>query len=177
MCIFLYLDIDECQTLVPSPCSCGVPGEACGANCTNTVPSYFCTCAKGFQLRSGGTICDGNFFGFELKSSRLNLIFKILKHWILSHGRIPINKWKFGFAISAKLLSVNLGLALGSSNAGLAPQPRFIENSGFLVKSILFDFFSKWMERMCVLHQQHCCVSNIVIVSKRPRWSTKRLSR
>ncbi|KAJ7327685.1 dendrite reproteinration [Desmophyllum pertusum] len=52
-------DINECQTLVPSPCSCGVPGEPCGASCTNLVPSYVCTCANGFQLRSGGTICDG----------------------------------------------------------------------------------------------------------------------
>ncbi|XP_078370477.1 uncharacterized protein LOC144654268 isoform X2 [Oculina patagonica] len=51
-------DIDECQTLVPSPCSCGVPGQPCGASCTNTVPNYLCTCAKGFQLRSGGTFCD-----------------------------------------------------------------------------------------------------------------------
>lgn len=51
-------DIDECQTL--RPCSCGVPGEPCGANCVNLVPGYKCTCAPGFQLRSGGTICDGN---------------------------------------------------------------------------------------------------------------------
>jgi len=51
--------------MVPSPCSCGVPGEACGATCTNTAPSYFCTCANGFQLRSGGKICDGNLLGFE----------------------------------------------------------------------------------------------------------------
>ena len=59
MCIHvydLYQDIDECQTLVPSPCSCGVPGEPCGVTCTNTAPSNFCTCAKGFQLRSGGAI-------------------------------------------------------------------------------------------------------------------------
>ena len=59
-CVIFYADINECVTIVPSPCSCGVRGEPCGANCTNHVPGYACSCAKGFQLRSGGTICDGN---------------------------------------------------------------------------------------------------------------------
>ena len=56
-----FSDIDECQTLIPGPCHCGVPGEPCGANCSNIIPGYQCTCAPGFQLRDGGTICDGNF--------------------------------------------------------------------------------------------------------------------
>ena len=98
ICIFLYLDIDECQTLVPGRCSCGVHGEPCGATCTNTVPSYFCTCAKGFQLRSGGTICDGNLFGFEFKWSRLNTILKILKHRNSSQRRIPITNGSLDFS-------------------------------------------------------------------------------
>lgn len=51
-------DINECLTIVPSPCSCGVNGEPCGANCINLEPSFTCSCAPGFQLRSGGTICD-----------------------------------------------------------------------------------------------------------------------
>ena len=67
----LCIDINECQTLVPSPCSCGVPGEACGATCINTASSYFCTCANGFQLRSGGAICDGNLLGIERGCFRL----------------------------------------------------------------------------------------------------------
>ena len=53
-------DINECLTIVPSPCSCGVSGVPCGANCINHVPSFTCSCAPGFQLRSGGKICDGN---------------------------------------------------------------------------------------------------------------------
>ena len=55
-------DINECLTIVPSPCSCGVSGVPCGANCINHVPSFTCSCAPGFQLRSGGKICDGNIF-------------------------------------------------------------------------------------------------------------------
>ena len=169
MCLFLYLDIDECQALVPSPCSCGVPGEPCGATCTNTVPGYFCTCANGFQLRSGGTICDGNLSGFEFTWSRLNSIFKILKRWIPSQRteltwipsqrRIPIWIFAHRFATLAKLFSLNLGLQLVRSKAELATLPRFIEKSGLPVKSILCAF-RKGMKRMCVLHQQHCCVSN-----------------
>ena len=57
-------DINECLTIVPSPCSCGVSGEPCGANCINLEPSFTCSCAPGFQLRSGGTICDGKNYYF-----------------------------------------------------------------------------------------------------------------
>ena len=70
-----FSDIDECQTLLPRPCSCGVPGEPCGANCVNLVPGYKCTCAPGFQLRSGGTICDGNF------ENNLLLICQLGENW------------------------------------------------------------------------------------------------
>ena len=68
-------DIDECQTISPRPCHCGVPGEPCGANCVNLVPGYKCTCAPGFQLRSGGTICDGNF------ENNLLLICQAKENW------------------------------------------------------------------------------------------------
>lgn len=51
-------DINECLIIVPSPCRCGVSGEPCGAHCTNLVPHYACSCAIGFRLRSGGTVCD-----------------------------------------------------------------------------------------------------------------------
>ena len=60
-------DINECLTIVPSPCSCGVSGEPCGANCINLVPSFTCSCAPGFQLRSGGTICDGKNYYFLVR--------------------------------------------------------------------------------------------------------------
>ena len=70
-----FSDIDECHTLLPRPCSCGVPGELCGANCVNLVPGYKCTCAPGFQLRSGGTICDGNF------ENNLLLICQVGENW------------------------------------------------------------------------------------------------
>ena len=70
-----FSDIDECHTLLPRPCSCGVPGEPCGANCVNLVPGYKCTCAPGFQLRSGGTICDGNF------ENNLLLICQLGENW------------------------------------------------------------------------------------------------
>ena len=59
-CVISNLDINECLTINPSPCSCGVRGEPCGANCTNLVPGYACSCAQGFRVRSGGTVCDGN---------------------------------------------------------------------------------------------------------------------
>ena len=60
-------DINECLTIVPSPCSCGVSGEPCGANCINLVPSFMCSCAPGFQLRIGGTICDGKNYYLLLR--------------------------------------------------------------------------------------------------------------
>ena len=60
-------DMNECLTIVPSPCSCGVSGEPCGANCTNLLPSFTCSCAPGFQLRSGGTICDGKNYYFLVR--------------------------------------------------------------------------------------------------------------
>ena len=60
-------DINECLTIVPSPCSCGVSGEPCGANCINLMPSFTCSCAPGFQLRSGGTICDGKNYYFLVR--------------------------------------------------------------------------------------------------------------
>ena len=56
------LDINECMTMIPSPCRCGVSGEPCGASCTNLVPGYACSCAEGFKLGSGGTICNGITF-------------------------------------------------------------------------------------------------------------------
>ena len=60
-------DINECLTIVPSPCSCGVSGEPCGANCINLVSSFTCSCAPGFQLRSGGKFCDGKNYYFLVR--------------------------------------------------------------------------------------------------------------
>ena len=63
MAYFIFcLDINECVIIVPSPCRCGVSGEPCGANCINLVPGYACSCADGFKLGSGGTICNGITF-------------------------------------------------------------------------------------------------------------------
>ncbi|KAJ7327687.1 TB domain [Desmophyllum pertusum] len=42
------------QPVGPLRCTWG----ALWCKCTNLVASYACTCANGFQLRSGGTICD-----------------------------------------------------------------------------------------------------------------------
>ena len=67
-------DINECLTIVPSPCSCGVSGEPCGANCINLVPGFTCSCAPGFQLRSGGTICDGKNYYFLVRRKCFSML-------------------------------------------------------------------------------------------------------
>ena len=67
-------DINECLTIVPSPCSCGVSGEPCGANCINLVPSFTCSCAPGFQLRIGETICDGKNYYLLLRRKFFSML-------------------------------------------------------------------------------------------------------
>ena len=47
--ITIYLDVNECETLV-SPC-------ADNATCIDTEGSYTCTCIDGFQ--GNGTYCEG----------------------------------------------------------------------------------------------------------------------
>ncbi len=52
-CEFLYADIDECM-MTPSPCP--------NMNCSNTVGSYYCFCADGFNKitdSSNRTFCQG----------------------------------------------------------------------------------------------------------------------
>ena len=54
------------------------------------------------------------------------------------------------FATLVKLSSVNLGLALECSNAGMATQPRFVEKSGFPVKSTFCAFQQMNGKDVCV---------------------------
>ena len=53
-CIFLYLDINECQD-TPDVCDDN-------ATCNNTIGSYTCTCNEGFTGEGSNGTCEGNIF-------------------------------------------------------------------------------------------------------------------
>ena len=44
-----FLDVNECIN----------NNGGCSQNCTNTNGSFFCSCDKGYQLKSDGSTCEG----------------------------------------------------------------------------------------------------------------------
>lgn len=48
-CLFLYIDIDECNGDV----------SVCHHKCTNTIGSFECSCHNGYHLTGDGRTCTG----------------------------------------------------------------------------------------------------------------------
>ena len=50
MCIYIYIDINECET---------DHNGGCDHICTNTNGSYYCTCQNGYDLMKDNSSCAG----------------------------------------------------------------------------------------------------------------------
>ena len=49
--VHIIIDINECSE----------GSDNCDQTCANTVGSFTCSCADGFQLSSDGRTCNGNY--------------------------------------------------------------------------------------------------------------------
>ena len=50
MCVYIYIDIDECET---------DHSGGCDHICINTNGSYYCTCQDGYDLMKDNSSCAG----------------------------------------------------------------------------------------------------------------------